>query len=1008
MRSNKKNYRLLIQKLHSIGYLRFTQSPKAHAGMFFVHKSDKKKIRLIVDARPANQIFRSPPSVQLCTSEGFARIEVEVPSHIRPGTADFKAHLEARGLFFGLADVKDCFHRMRQPLWLSKYFCWDPIPVSWIKGLQGTVLEGKKLTSHDYVHPMPASLCMGFSWSLYFAQLANETLMSKIPSLVGSQLVSDKGPPIVFGPEASEQIRHYVYVDNLGIISPHEALVKKSLDELGPGFDDRGLVLHPGEIQHEHIQALGCSMRGDIMATRVSPSRFVRLRQAIGGVLQRKKVSGRLIEIVLGHVTFCCLCNRQLLSIFSAIYKFIRRNYFAPTKLWDSVRRELWAFRSLMIYLHSDWWRPWNPLVSSSDASLEGYGISTSFWKPSDVAACGRRLERSRFKKAASTAARDHALTSAGFVKDDLTESWRRQEITSEELLEASGWEISDDFVEIPGRLLAKPLWEPKLWGRWGYEAGILELEGRALVKSLRRIALSPYGTDIRQLLLVDNMSVALAFDRFRSRNYRLLKQIRKFSSYLLSRNIATTVRWIPSELNSSDEPSRFFSQEESKLLTHLIPVAGNGSHGTKENSELGSSSLRAKEVSSSSERSPEAASKEVRPCQPKRCAGEDHSGARSADDPEPSTLPLHFARCGSLAARSESDESPEDPFSKLHQQHVRKGEDGEEKESKAVSQIGGWGHGQHRPFTFGEECSWSTEPQVLHSRDGGVQDVCYPRGLDLKDPENVDRLLVDYMNGLYLKGFQAYRGDRLAAAMLHFHPQFGKMGAEKLPRMWRALRGFRKLTLGKSRLAYPLMVWAAVASELRRMGKLRMALFLLVSLSSYARPSELIRLQVYSLVRPSPGVTSSWTLLMSPEERPDRTKTGEFDTSIALDSPYMIPWSHTLFGYLKQTHPSNPLWDFDYNQYCRDFQKAVASLGLDLTPYLTRHSGPSIDRSRGYRSQLEVQKRGQWKSQSSVMRYEKAARLAATTENLPALTAGSARKSLGRSCWGPAKFPPT
>ena len=113
---------------------------------------------------------------------------------------------------------------------------------------------------------------MGFSWSLYFAQLANETLMSQIPSLVGSQLVSDKGPPMVFGPGSSEQVRHYVYVDNLGIISPQEALVKSSLEELGPGFDDRGLVLHPGEIQHKHIQALGCSMRGDIMATRVSPS----------------------------------------------------------------------------------------------------------------------------------------------------------------------------------------------------------------------------------------------------------------------------------------------------------------------------------------------------------------------------------------------------------------------------------------------------------------------------------------------------------------------------------------------------------------------------------------------------------------------------------------------------------------------------------------------------------------------------------------------------------------
>ena len=207
-----------------------------------------------------------------------------------------------------------------------------------------------------------------------------------------------------------------MYVDNLGIISPHQAIVESGLRELGPCFDGRGLVLHPGEIQHQDIKALGCSMRGDTMATRVSPNRFIRFRQAIGAVLRRKKVSGRLLEVVLGHITFCCLCNRQLLCIFSAIYKYIRRCYFAPPKLWDSVRVELWAFRSLMVYLHSDWWRPWNPMVSASDSSLEGYGVSVSFWDPRAVASCGRRLERSWFRKEASTAARKHALTSAGFV----------------------------------------------------------------------------------------------------------------------------------------------------------------------------------------------------------------------------------------------------------------------------------------------------------------------------------------------------------------------------------------------------------------------------------------------------------------------------------------------------------------------------------------------------------------------------------------------------------------
>ena len=71
LKSSRKNYRCLMQRLHKIGYLRYTFKPLARAGMFFVHKSDRKKIRLIVDARPANQLFHSPPSVQLCTSEGF-------------------------------------------------------------------------------------------------------------------------------------------------------------------------------------------------------------------------------------------------------------------------------------------------------------------------------------------------------------------------------------------------------------------------------------------------------------------------------------------------------------------------------------------------------------------------------------------------------------------------------------------------------------------------------------------------------------------------------------------------------------------------------------------------------------------------------------------------------------------------------------------------------------------------------------------------------------------------
>lgn len=194
---------------------------------------------------------------------------------------------------------------MRQPAWLSEYFCWGPIPARWISGLVGTMLDGKKVEANESLYPMPASLCMGFSWSLYFAQAANENLMTQIPSLAGSVPMSDRGEPVVFTGEDRRAVRHYVYVDNLGIVSPHAGIVKSALEELGPGFDERGLILHPGELRHEDIQALGVFIKGDLMASRIAPARHGKLKQGITGVLKRRKISGRLLEVVLGHITLC-------------------------------------------------------------------------------------------------------------------------------------------------------------------------------------------------------------------------------------------------------------------------------------------------------------------------------------------------------------------------------------------------------------------------------------------------------------------------------------------------------------------------------------------------------------------------------------------------------------------------------------------------------------------------------------------------------------------------------
>ena len=72
--------------------------------------------------------------------------------------------------------------RMWRNSHVGYHFCFMPIEARRV-GLTGQVLEGHRLCSNDLVFPMPGSLCMGFTWSLYFAQRINEVMMSRVGSL---------------------------------------------------------------------------------------------------------------------------------------------------------------------------------------------------------------------------------------------------------------------------------------------------------------------------------------------------------------------------------------------------------------------------------------------------------------------------------------------------------------------------------------------------------------------------------------------------------------------------------------------------------------------------------------------------------------------------------------------------------------------------------------------------------------------------------------------------------
>ena len=586
LKFNRKEYHRLVRRLDGIGYFHYTTRPACSVGIFFVWKSSRTKLRLITDARRANQLFKAPPGVQLLSSEGFGKIELDVSAEVLGDPEAFSA-LE---IFVGLSDIKDCYHRMKVPRWISRYFAWEAVPAKVLK-MTGQELDGKVLGPLDPVYPCAGCLCQGWSWSLFFAQRANEQLCLSSRLLREASLVNDKSEPVVLkvghvGGRLSEDSHvkqfFYVYVDNLGVIGHNKSKVESALGELQGIFNGLGLELHKSEVGSQGVEALGCVLDGSAKQSRLKPTRLWKVRQGILGLLRRGRCTGRALEVILGHCTFCALMCRPALSIFNSAYAFVRCGYMEVRPLWKTVVEELQCFRGILLLLCQEWARPWNTLVSSSDASLSGYGVCQAWWPRSEVERCGRISERSRFKRVGPHSARESALLKAGLGR-------QLKGGAALEALEQEGWRIEDSFPEIPAAGLRRELWCPKMWGAWRYREGILVLEARAALKGLKRVLLTKYGHSMRQLLLCDNLPCVLSFERGRSHNYAVLKILREYAAYCLARNVSVTMRWIPSELNIADEPSRLHDEEDSKLLIDLITEEW-GSHGTKAYSNLGGS----------------------------------------------------------------------------------------------------------------------------------------------------------------------------------------------------------------------------------------------------------------------------------------------------------------------------------------------------------------------------------------------------------------------------------
>ena len=407
---------------------------------------------------------------------------------------------------------------------------------------------------------------------------------------------------------------------------------------------------------------------------------------------------------------------------------------------------------------------------------LAATGACKGWWPREVVSRVGRNIERSRFKRLGSHSARESALSAAGFQQDG--QDWGPLTETSAKRLGEAGWEVDPRFEEVPSGALKRHIWSPMFWGLWLYKESIGILEARTVLKSLKRICLTRYGHDIRQLHLCDNLGVVLSIERFRSKNYKLLKIIRCIAAYCFGRNISFSIRWIPSELNISDEPSRIHDPSDSKLLVDLIgspdfecffpqdaptskqqqntAVAAAGQCAEVEQDWRRSSQEEAADLEGGGEGFSKGPAQEGPGAGSKRVLGEkaDRKGGGSATATNQRCEPCHDSR---------GEESRNERWGQRERQHLVRMAGREARRQKAhlakqskeaASTCGGFRNaGQGRPDAIGTGVSGTACPANYLNRWMELKALASETGVDFTSDVQVDEMLVELFNQKYLEG---------------------------------------------------------------------------------------------------------------------------------------------------------------------------------------------------------------------------------------------------------------
>ena len=384
LREDPRAYAEFLASMHKAGMLEWEVEILNECAPFFVWK-DEGSLRCIFDCRLANEAFHQAPDCHLSSSERLADMECPV----------------SETLYGSGYDVRDYYHIIKLPLWLSSHFGLPPVNSALLQeacraaGVEPPALSLRQETVRGALGTLP----MGWKWAVALAQCVHETLVAE--EVDSESILADRKFAPQFGPKSSDSPRILAYIDDGSVMSTNQQRAQELHDRLSARWNEKGFLLHEGKghAAVDHWEKVGVEVCG--RTGRVSPKgcRRWRLEQGALELLRRPTSCGKELEIVVSHFTTMFLLRRPLLSVFHFCYEWIQKAPKRRSALPREVREEIKTAIDLLPFCFSDVKVPYSDWVYCSDSSETHYAVMRSCQPLALIRSAYRWHERWRFQE---------------------------------------------------------------------------------------------------------------------------------------------------------------------------------------------------------------------------------------------------------------------------------------------------------------------------------------------------------------------------------------------------------------------------------------------------------------------------------------------------------------------------------------------------------------------------------------------------------------------------------